>query len=402
MALVALLAAACSILPGLASAQSFIWGGTGSTTSTSDYSSATNWSNPLAGPPPVLPPQSAVFGATGSSTITIGAGPMLPDSWTFNTDSQSYTISGNPVDFSLSGPTGGLINNANTGQTVTISAAINDGIGGAIMVQQLGNSTLVLGGVNGYSAGTLISAGTVQVTNANSLGTGTVTLNGGTLQMQSPTLTSVAFSNNFAINAPGGTVDLDGASVNLSGVILNGNSGSGVLNVIDSSGGGNALQLSGINTYTGGTKVTAATLQVTNNSSVGTGTVTLDNAEFQAQGPTNLTCSNNFNINTSSAGSAIDSTGTILTLTGNISDGNGPGKLTILDSTFSGGAVVLDGTNTYTGGTFICTCAGLQLGDSTHTGSIVGTVYNEGVFNVVNANTSGITLITNDASSGPG
>jgi hypothetical protein len=39
---------------------------------------------------------------------------------------------------------------------------------------------------------------------------------------------------------------------------------------------------------------------------------------------------------------------------------------------FGGGAVVLTGTNTYTGGTTICICGTLQLGDLTHTGSIVG------------------------------
>ena len=43
--------------------------------------------------------------------------------------------------------------------------------------------------------------------------------------------------------------------------------------------------LSGSNTYTGGTNVVLnATLQVTNNSSVGSGTVTPDNALFQADG----------------------------------------------------------------------------------------------------------------------
>ena len=54
------------------------------------------------------------------------------------------------------------------------------------------------------------------------------------------------------------------------------------------------------------------------------------------------------------------------------------------------------GTNTYSGGTFICNCGSLQLGDATHVASLVGAVVNDGVFNIVNANTSGITSITTE------
>jgi autotransporter-associated beta strand protein len=61
--------------------------------------------------------------------------------------------------------------------------------------------------------------------------------------------------------------------------------------------------------------------------------------------------------------------------------------------------LVLLGTNTYTGGTFvntICGCGTLQLGDPTHMASIVGPVTNQGTVSFINANTSGITSITNN------
>ncbi|WP_248114351.1 autotransporter domain-containing protein [Bradyrhizobium sp. 2S1] len=395
----AFVSAAVSLFPvSPAQAQSFTWGGSGSTTSSADYQLPTNWSTTSPGAPPILPTQSAIFDSTGSATVTIGPGPMLPDSWTFTANSQSYTISGNPVGFAVTGPSGGLINRANSGQTITISANINDGLAPGVMVQQLGNSTLVLAGTNGYTGGTLISAGTVQVTNADSVGTGTITLNGGTFQMQSLTVSSVAFSNNIAVNAAGGTVDANGAQVNLQGVIADGGGG---LRLIDSSASGfSNIQLSGVNTYSGGTLVVDTTVVVTNNKSVGSGTVTLDNAAFQADGLSNLTFSNNFNINTSPIGSAIDANGAILTIAGNIADGNGPGKLTVLDSSGGLGRVVLSGTNTYTGGTTICDCATLQLGDATHTASIVGEVTVDGKFDIVNANTSGITKIVNDGFNG--
>ncbi|MCA6098230.1 autotransporter domain-containing protein [Bradyrhizobium australafricanum] len=394
------LTSAIALPTGSAQAQSYTWGGTGSSTSTDVYELPTNWSTTSAGAPPILPNQSAIFDSSGSATVTIGPGLMLPGSWTFTANSQSYTINGNPVGFSLSGPTGGLINQANNGQTITINANLTDGIGGPAMVQQLGNSTLVLAGTNAYSGGTLISAGTVQVTNADSVGTGTITLNGGTFQMQSPTVSSVAFANNIAVNAAGGTVDANGAQVNLQGVIADG-VGAGVLRLIDSSASAfSNVQLSGANTYSGGTLVVDTTVVVSNNSSVGSGTVTLDNASFQADGLINLTFSNNFKINTSAIGSAIDANGVTLTIAGNIADGNGPGKLTVLDNSGGLGRVVLLGTNTYTGGTTICDCATLQLGDASHTASIVGEVTVDGKFDIVNANTAGITKIVNDGFNG--
>jgi len=62
------------------------------------------------------------------------------------------------------------------------------------------------------------------------------------------------------------------------------------------------------------------------------------------------------------------------------------------------GILALLGANTYTGDTFICSCAALQLGDATQTASIIGAVINDGVFNIVNADTSGITSLLNNFS----
>ena len=299
-------------------------------------------------------------------------------------------MSGSDVNFS-GGPPSGLENQANSGQTISISNNIGETVPNA-RVRQIGASTLILSGTNTYTGGTLISAGILQVTNVNSVGTGAVTLDGGAFQADG--FSDLTFTNDFKVNTTGGTIDNKSIVLGLSGTISNGNGTTGVLQLA----GLGTTVLSGSNTYTGGTNVLNATLQVTNNSSVGSGTVTLDNALFQADGVSNLTFSNNFRINNSAIGSAIDANGTTLTIAGNITDGTGAGKLTVLD-TFGGGTVVLLGNNTYSGGTTICFCAALQLGDASHMASIIGDITNEGQFVIVNANMSGVTSITNDGGS---
>lgn len=284
-----------------AQAQSYTWAGPGYTTNTFIYNVGGGWGNPPTGAPPVAAGQAAIFDATGPTNFVVSPGPITPDSWTFNAASQSYVIDGVAVQFSLAGASGGIIDKANSGQTIAISNSIGEVVAG-VQVQQLGNGTLILSGVNTYTGGTKISGGgTVRVTNST----------------------------------PGVS------------------------------------------------------------SSVGTGTVTLEDGQFQTGFP-DLTFSNSFKINNTPFGSAIDSNGTRLTIAGNITDGNGAGKLTVLDSSFSGGVVTLQGTNTYSGGTFICVCATLQLGDATHKASLVGDIVNEGQFGIVNADTSAIQSLTND------
>jgi autotransporter-associated beta strand protein len=290
------LAVASLALSAAAQAQSFTWGGAGSTTATPDYNLGTNW-GPTGLASPIAAGNAAIFDTTGSASVTVTAGPIIPNSWTFNATSQSYTITGADVNFSLAGPSGGIINNNDDpAQTVSIANNIGESVAG-VQVQQLGQSTLILSGTNTYTGGTTVS-------------------NGGTLQ-------------------------------------------------------------------------------VTNNSSVGSGTVTLQDGLFQA-GAAGLTFSNNFRVNNTASGSAIDANGFTLTIAGNITDGVGAGQLTVVDNSFGGGgSVVLLGNNTYSGGTHICFCGTLQLGDATHTASMIGDITNEGLFNVVNANTVGIASITN-------
>ena len=333
--------------------------------------------------------------ALGSGDLSMAPGTTLAfDSVAAYTIVNNISIAGDPIFDVGAGPS----------QTVSGVITDTDPVSNPGIVEKNGAGTLILSGANTYSGGTIINAGALQVTNStpgtsSSVGVGDVTLSGGTLQADGST--DLTFSNNFKINTAGGAVDNSGTILTLSGIIANGNGTTGMLQLTNSVGLGTTV-LSGANTYSGGTTVVLTAVQVTNStpgvsSSVGTGAVTLDAAFFQADGLSNLTFSNNFIINNSfSAGSTFDNAGTTLTLSGVIADGTDDVNGRFGNVTFMGsGKTILTGDSTYTGGTTICFCSTLQLGTSVKSGSILGAVTNEGIFDIVNANTSGITTVTN-------
>ena len=136
--IVATLAVATLLSMSAAQAQGFTWGGAGSSTVTSDYNLGTNWANPPAGAPPLAAGQSATFDVAGSASVVVTAGPIAPNSWLFNAAAQSYTISGAAVNFSVAGASGGIIVNANSGQSISISNNIGESVAGVqVQLEQI-------------------------------------------------------------------------------------------------------------------------------------------------------------------------------------------------------------------------------------------------------------------------
>ena len=237
----------------------------------------------------------AVLGGTSSYTgaTTISGGFIFAGSTAGLSANSAFVVNGGTLNLngfsntigSLAGLAAGKILNTNgssaaatltTGgnnSSTTYAGTMNDG-NAALALVKVGTGTMVLAGANGYTGGTTISGGTIEVTNANSVGatTGVVTLSGGTFKLDG-SVTSVAFDNGFKINNVGGTIDNNGgvaAALTLNGVISNGNGGTGVLQLIDSANGvGRVTILAGANTYSGGTRVVDTTVQVTNSQSVG-------------------------------------------------------------------------------------------------------------------------------------
>ncbi|MCL4207851.1 MAG: autotransporter-associated beta strand repeat-containing protein, partial [Pirellulaceae bacterium] len=247
----------------------------------------------------------------------------------------------------------------NPGTIVSNRATPGPGITHVLGAAALGNNTY------SFTQGANVTSGTAGISlasvNLSAGGTGTMTLNPTTATLTVPGAVNIG-SNNFAK-----TLRLDGASSgnSISGIISNG------LNTLTlTKSNTSTWTLSGANTYTGTTTVSAGTLQlgatnalpVTTALTVGSGTTvgTFDLAGFdQTVGSLSSTANN-------AAASLITvAGGNTLTVNGNVTLANntdaGQTNLTI----DGGGALVVNGTNILvgnnTGGTNISSKANLDL-----------------------------------------
>jgi hypothetical protein len=329
---------------GTARAQSYIWGGAGSTTTTTNYNLGTNWANPPAGAPPVAGGQAAVFGSTGNATV-VTASPIAPDSWTFNVAplSQSYTVSGAAVNFGLPGATGGIISNVAIPYSISISNNIGE-VSAGVQVQQLGDGILTLSGTNTY--------------------TGATTVNNGFLVLQGSITSNVIVSGLGTFNNSGTVTGAVNTTLNSQTVINNSGTIAGLLTI---DGGHvfntNTGHLNGGVTLTGGNLTTTGTVA---------GGIINDGAGIFASGSINGAIANNTGL--------FEVTGV---LSGNSTFTNtvvaGFSSTLILDAFASytaAGLVTNSGTITVANGATVTATAGLTniAGTITDAGTIAGTV----------------------------
>jgi uncharacterized protein with beta-barrel porin domain len=391
-----------------AQAQTFIWSG-----ASADYNAGANW----PGGPPVNAGLSAQFDSSGTTTVTVTAGPITPDSWWFTSVSQSYTISGQAVNFSGAGPN--LFNTANFGQAISIS---NNMTGAGI--SQAGASTLTLSGTNAFTttsitAGTLVNSGslTSTITNAatftnNSTLTGDVTnsgtfsntgtVNGSESQSAGGTtnsgtitgtlgMTGGSFTNNI-----GGQVQ--GASTNNGGTINNNASMAGVTNTSGNFNNNNGGSITTLNNN-GGTFANSTGANVNGAATLSSGSITNAGTFASTLGVTGGTFTNNTGgqvqgMTTNNGGTVSNNaTMTGVTQISGIFNNNSGGSITTLSisggnsanfsgATISGAATVSAGsllnygtiasTLGLTGGSFINQIGGQVQGTTTNNGIIAG------------------------------
>ncbi len=268
----------------------------------------------------------------------------------------------------------GSITLSNTAVKYTFSGS--GSIGGTTSLVMNGPGSLTVATSNGFTGGTFINGGTLKVANANALPSGAtagnVVLGGaaGILDLNGTPLTLInglsgggaAFGQ--VINSGTGTAILSlvngGAAATFAGTIAD-NNGSGGQVALLMSGAGGLQNLSGSNTYSGGTQVTAGTLQAGSNNAFGTGALAANGGVVDLVG---------FSVTVPSfsgaAGAVTNSGGTVSTLTvnqsiattfgGKLTDGASP-----LAFSMGGGMLTLSNTSTYSGPTTL-TAGTLALG----------------------------------------
>ncbi len=183
-----------------------------------------------------------------------------------------------------------------SGSTVTISGAIS---GAGKSVTKVGTGTLALNGANLFSGGVNLNVGKIIVGNAAALGSAasTFTLEGGTTldcsiaNLAVANKNPVALNGNFTftgtqnLNLGAGPVSLGSAAgsrtvtVSANTLTLGGNIANGVATNLTKAGSAGVLALSGTNSYSGGTTVSAGALSFLNRASqpsTGTTTVAAD------------------------------------------------------------------------------------------------------------------------------
>ena len=194
----------------------------------------------------------AIFSATpGTVTVDNSLGQVSASGMQFA--SNGYVVTGNPV--ALTGATAIIRVGDGTTAGAPYVATINSILSGASALEKDDFGTLVLGGANSYTGGTILGGGTLSVASDANLGaaSGALSFNGGVLRW-----TGGNFTNARPINwgTNGGGFDI---SNNASTYILpQALAGNGSLTKL----GSGTLSLRGANSYTGGTTITAGTLQV--------------------------------------------------------------------------------------------------------------------------------------------
>jgi len=283
------------------------------------------------------------------------------------------------------GSAGGGVSTLTVDQSVdtTYTGFIRDhsGASGQFALVKTGSGLLDLSGAQAsqnYSGGLTVNGGTLGFAAAANVGTGTITLGGGSLRYTPTGTTAITLANASVVLTAATTSTIDivdaGGTVTASGVL----SGSGTL--IKSGAGKLTLSNAG-NSHSGGTSISVGTLGFGHVAALGGGSVTFTgSASLQAGVSGTLT--NNLVINNGVTGT-FDTQASSVTASGIVSGSGilaktGAGTLTLsnADNTHSGGLTIGEGTVNYAQLTALGTGTVTFSGNATLQAGIAGDLTN--------------------------
>ncbi|MDX3884195.1 MAG: autotransporter-associated beta strand repeat-containing protein [Sphingomonas sp.] len=316
--------------------------------------STSNWTDPDGRiNAPWADGQFAVFvRSAGTVTIDHADGQVTASGMQFGVD--GYVLDGAALTLVGSSDAPGVatirVGDGTTGGA-GMTATINAELTGAVQVRKTDAGTLVLNGVNTYTGGTLIEGGVIEISNDASLGaaSGALTLDGGTIRVAQ----DIVAGHAAILGANGGTIETQTAGGTATTLdIGSAITGNGAL----TKAGSGILRLTADSSYTGGTTISAGTLQLGNGGTTGSilGDI-VDNGVLAVNRSNDLTLSGII-----SGSGSLEQAGT--------------------------GRTVVTAENTYTGGTTI-SAGTLQIGDGGTTGHIVGDILNNGTLIVNRSDT---------------
>lgn len=327
--------------------------------------------------------------------------------------------------------TGSILTGSNWGlghvPTVTEDAVFTATTG----IRTFNNGNLTVGSFNVTAA-----TGTFTIRNATNNTTSTLTLGGAGdlgngVSGTAADLLYAATGSTFTITGVNGTNALVNVVLGQSGNF----NAAGTINVssVISDGGNNfavtktgagTLALQGANTYGGGTTLSTGTLSIENNSAIGTGAFTINGGTITNGGGSAVTLAtnnaqtwggnfsyagttgtNNLNLGngavTMTGSRTITVNGTTSTLTVGGSIGDGGNAFSLTKGSSGTGTLILNGANTYSGGTIISggtlianADGALGGGNVSLTGSTVRLTLQNGAVNDYIANTMSISMVT--------
>ena len=378
---------------------------------TADFNTGANWG------PGTVPTGTAFFGASDTTALSFSADTTV-GGLTFNAGASAYSFT-NSQNLNFDGA--GIVVNGGSATVINDYWLIFTNASSAGSATMINNSFQYFVDTSTAGSATITSSGNLSFYVGSTAGSAAITNTTGYLMFETGSTAGNAIITNGNVMTVRGTAG--------SATIINNYN----LSFITSGSAGNAnITNNGTLDFSGFYNPTAGSATITNNNVVNfkyTGTA--GNATI-----TNNSGSITYFGDTSSGGSArlIANAGGVLDFSNLTSAGTTAGSfegagrfelgaktLTVggngLSSTVSGviadggtgggtggalvktgtGSLTLTGTSTYTGGTTI-TGGGLYLGDSVGTGKILNAVAvgASGTFEVINADTSGITSITND------